>query len=149
MSLALLITWGVVLAVLCTVLFAWFAGGRTEKAGAIIFGSNVGSIFVLQVVFGVHAPLVTLGIDLATAFAFGALALSAPDKLWPGVAGVGQTLVVTFAANRMLDYPLNPIAYAVAVNLSGLSVEVALVAGAWMHRWGPKKTTDELEFASA
>ena len=132
-------TIAVTVAVSATVLFAWVCGGAAERIGGAIFAVNVALNFLLYGLLD-QGPLVIMACDLAAAVAFGVLAVRAPDKLWPGIAGVGQTLVVMFSATRLLDYPLSPLAYMIAVNLAGITVELALVAGTWMSRWGSKRS---------
>ena len=129
-----------------TVLFAWVFGSRVERIGGTIFAVNVAANFLLSGAFG-QGPLVVMACDLAAAIAFGVLAVRAPDKLWPGIAGVGQTLVVMFSATRLLDYPLSAGAYSIAVNLAGITVELALVAGTCRARWGSKPAQDAAVYA--
>lgn len=132
---------------LCTLLFAVWAGGKVERIGAAIAFANVA---VAQAVLTIlpDAPMqVFVALDVSTAIGFGVLAVRNPDKLWPGVAGVAMTFVMVFSATRAIGYPLSEAAFTSALNLSGLLVQAALVAGAWSHRWGRQGAGDEIRYA--
>ena len=125
------------LVLLGALLFSLVVGGRTEHLGVAIFVANVVGC---QIARAAGAPVLVLGtVDVATAAAYGVLALRNPEKLWPGVAGVATTFVMVFSATRAIGFPLSEIAYNSALNLAGLLVQASLVAGAWSHRWGPAR----------
>lgn len=131
---------------LSTLVFVTVVGGKVERAGAAILAVNVALTFAAQGLLGDHAPIyVLLLLDLAAALGFGALALRNPEKLWPGVAGVAMTFVMAFSATRATGFPLSEFAYLTALNLSSLLVKVAMVAGAWNHRWGGRGAGEGLQ----
>ena len=130
-----------------TLLFAVVAGGKVERVGAGILFANVVATFAVDGLVNDAPVSVYLLIDGSAAVAFGVLALKAPERLWPGVAGVAMTFVAVFSASRAIGYPLSGLAYLLAINLSSLLVEAALVAGAWSHRWGRRRTEDEFLYA--
>jgi hypothetical protein len=129
-------------ALLCSILviaYALFRGGKVERLGAGVCGGFMLLTWVAQI--SLDAPLYSfLMIDTAMAGAFGVLAVRNPEKLWPGVAGVGQTVVVVFSATRALSFPMSEVAYLVALNLSGLVVAGALGAGTWAARREHRRT---------
>ena len=132
------------------VVFAIVAGGRAERIGGAIGAANFLLTVLAQGLTGAELPYITLLlIDLAAALAFGALALRFPEKLWPGVAGVAQTMVIVFSATRALDFPLSEEAYAAALNLSSLGVAGSLVAGSFMARWPRMPLGSEAAAATA
>ncbi len=135
------------------IIFAVVFGGRCERIGAAIcFGSAVLSlasqVFGLALANEAYPVLTFLVIDLGTSVAFGVLAWKHPDKLWPGVAGVAQFLVFTFSASRLVNFPLDDVLLAHAINLSSFAVKLTLVAGTWQARWGKPKVDEWDEFAA-
>ena len=129
----------------CVLLFAFVAGGRTEKLGVAIAVANVVIGILGRLVGGAEMPVYfSLILDLSTAVAFGVIAVRNPEKLWPGVAGVAMTFVMVFSATRAVGFPLSETAYTAALNLSSLLVQASLFAGAWSHRWGRKRAEGEL-----
>ena len=130
-------------------LFALIVGGRVERLGAGLYAVGVLCTWSAQL-FIAQAPFVAfLVIDTATALLLGVLAVRNPEKLWPGVAGVGQTLVVVFSATRALQFPMSETAYIIALNLSALLVVLPMGFAAWLHRWGRKPDEAEAELAYA
>lgn len=118
---------------------AFIIGGRPERLGATVcvvggmLSMGLQNLSPTELPFGAF-----LVIDLGMAAAFGVLAVKNPDKLWPGVAAVAQTLLMAFSASRALHFPLSETGYIAALNLSSTGVAIALLAGAWAHRWGRK-----------
>lgn len=137
MSPEALLSWLSIAVYASAVLLALVAGGRVERAGAAICLANTLLFFAVQNIAGERLPYgAFLAIDVAAALALGVLALRAPERLWPGVAGVAQSMVIVFSATRALDFPLSEAAYAAALNLSSLAVGLSLAAGVVSHRWG-------------
>jgi hypothetical protein len=133
---------------LLSVLLALALGRSAERMGALVCaGGGVLTLVAQGVAVGGLPYLAFLSIDCSMAIAFGVLALRFPEKLWPGVAGVAQTLVVTFSATRALHFPLSEAAYTAALNLSSLAVGLSLAGGTIASRWSRRRTEDELLYA--
>lgn len=135
MSPELVLSWFGFASYQVAILVAFVIGGPAERAGGAIAAANVLLTTMAQLLAPDQLPYFAfLAIDLLAAAAFGVLALRAPEKLWPGVAGVGQTMVIVFSATRALDYPLSELAYEAALNLSCVTVGLALAIGAVLAR---------------
>lgn len=130
-------------AFLCAVVAALALGGVAERIGACICTCGALASITVQSLSTTPNYYALIGIDLAMAVAFTALAMRMPAKLWPGVAAVSQTLLVAFSGTRLIGFPLSQDAYIAAINLSSLGVAVALGAGACAHRWGPASDPNE------
>ena len=134
---------GIAVSVL-TLVMAFAFGRRVERIGAMI--CVLGGLFTTaaQAVAAGQLPHIAflLTVDVGMAVAFGVLALSFPEKLWPGVAAVAQTMLIVFTATRALDFPLSPGAYTAAMNLSALAVSLSLAAGVVSERWGRRRPND-------
>jgi len=110
-------------------------GGRAERAGAgICLVGGLLTVALQTLIADEQLYVAAVTIDLAMAIAFAALAVKVPEKLWPGVAAVSQTLLVAFSATRMLEFPLSEKAYIAALNLSSLGVALSLASGTLVHR---------------
>jgi hypothetical protein len=131
---------------LTAVTFAFAVGGRVERFGALILVGGLLATWSAQAI--VHdRPLIFALIDFLGAASFAVLALKAPEKLWPGVAACSQLLVSVFSATRALEFPLSFEAYVLMLNVSGLGVVAALVAGTTTSRWFPRPA-DEWDVAA-
>lgn len=115
-------------------------GGRVERQGAAIIVVNVVAGLVASAALSSDPYVVAAcSIDVATALAFGVLAVRNPDKLWPGVAGVGVTFVMVFSATKAIGFPLNETAHVAALNLAGAIVHGSLAIGAVLERRGRRE----------
>ena len=137
---AILVNLLIVGLVFATIAFTSVFGGRAERIGAAIYGSNVGLTWLAQVVApDAWSLYVFLTLDLSAGAFFGVLAVRYPDRVWPGVAGVAQSLLVAFTATRAIGFPLSPLAYVAAINISSFVVKASLVGGAW-NAWRARRS---------
>ena len=138
MDSSLILIWLGLGAFLAGIVGAFAFGGRDERLGACICVVGGGLTVLIQALSKEPSHFAVLAVDLGMAIAFGLLAVRTPDKLWPGVAAVAQTLLMAFSASRALHFPLSEAGYIAALNLSSTGVAIALLSGAWAHRRGRK-----------
>lgn len=136
-----------VLLSLSAMLFAGVCGGKAERQGAGIWLLLTMLTWTVQGVWGVAPTTAFMMIDCVLALSFGWIALRFPNKLWPGLAGCAQFLVLIFSVTRAVRYPLSQEAYIVMLNLSGLGVTCALIGGTWASRWWKPRRDEWEEFA--
>jgi hypothetical protein len=144
---AALLSYSLLVLPLVSLLLASTVGGKAEKLGAAIFGLALALTWGAQMLGERASYPIFLAIDFGAAAAAGALTIRFPDKLWPGIAGCAQFLVLTFSITRALNFPLSETAYLYALNLSGSLVWGSLLAGTWASRCY-RKPVDDWEVAA-
>lgn len=128
--------------VFSVLLFAGVYGSRCERIGATVYITGFVATWVAQVTLGATPVLALIVIDAAVCIGFAYLTFRYPAKLWPGIAGCAQLLVVVFSATRMLDFPLSATTFLYALNVASLAVILSLCAGTWAARWLRRAPSD-------
>lgn len=149
MTSTVLVNTSLILLSLSAMLFAGVCGGKAERQSATIWFLLTMLTWTVQAAWGVAPISAFIVIDCLLALSFGWIALRFPDKLWPGLAGCAQFLVLIFSVTRAVRYPMSEDAYLIMLNLSGLGVTCALIGGTWASRWWKPRRDDWEEFAAA
>ena len=147
MDLAATLNAGVPVFSVASIIFALICGRRAERIGGALVGTAVLSTWAAQAVVAKVPLAAFMTIDAGLAVGLAVLTFRYPDKLWPGLAGCAQFLVLIFSVTRLIEFPLSPTAFLAALNLSSLAVHACLAVGTWRARWS-KPRPDEWDVAA-
>ena len=122
--------------ILASIVIALAFGRSTERQGALVVFASTALTISVQGVTGAAVPLnqVTL-IDSCVTVSLLALFVRS-GRLWIGIAGCFQTLVLAFDLSRYIGYPLTSSQFLIASNLVWAGVCLSLAGGACARRWG-------------
>lgn len=132
--------WSLVAAWAAGVLFAIAYGRRCERlgaaicvAGAVLSASS--QVISLRLLGDYYPTAVMAFTGLAECIAWALLTVRYSNKLWPGVAGCFQFMVMIFSISQQTNFPLPDQVMVAMINLSALGVTASLTAGTYMTRW--------------